>query len=58
MTLLEFCLKNTYFLFKAKYFEQAHGVAMGSPISPFIANQFIKEFEVKAISSAANPSHL
>ena len=48
---LEFCLKNTYFLFQGKYFEQVHGAAMGSPISPLIANLFMKEFEVKALST-------
>ena len=31
VTLLKFCLKNTYFLFEAKYNEQVHGAAMGSP---------------------------
>ena len=30
-TLLEFCLKNTYFLFQGKYYEQVQGAAMGSP---------------------------
>ena len=30
--------KNTYFLFQDKYYEQVHGAAMGSPISPLIAS--------------------
>ena len=30
VTLLEFCLKNTYFLFQGKYYEQVHGAAMGA----------------------------
>ena len=34
VTLLEFCLKNTYFLFQGKYYGQANGAAMGSPIVP------------------------
>ena len=38
ISLLEFCLKNTYFLFQGRYYEQVHGAAMGSPISPLIAN--------------------
>ena len=42
--LLEFCLTNTYFLFQGKYYEQVQGAAMGSPISPLIANLFIEEF--------------
>ena len=36
---------------KVKYYEQVQGVAMGSPISPLIANLFMEEFEVKAFSS-------
>ena len=42
---------NTYFLFQGKYYEQVQGAAMGSPISPLIANIFMEEFEVKALSS-------
>ena len=55
VTLLEFCLKNTYFLFQGKYYEQVHGAAMGSPINPLIANLFIEEFEAKALQSAPHP---
>ena len=36
VTLLEFCLKNTYFLLQGKYYEQVHGAAMGSPIIPLL----------------------
>ena len=50
-SLLEFCLTNTYFLFQGKYYEQVQGAAMGSPISHLIANIFMEEFEVKALSS-------
>ena len=32
-TLLEFCFKNTYFLFQGRYYEQVYGAAMGSPMS-------------------------
>ena len=52
VTLMEFCLKNTCFLFQGKYYEQIHGAAMGSPISPLITNLFMEEFEVKATSTA------
>ena len=51
ITLLEFCLNNTYFLFQGKYYEQVQGAAMGSPISSLIANIFMEEFEVKALST-------
>ena len=53
--LLEFCLKNTYFLFQGKCDEQVHGLAMGSLISPLIANLFMEEFEVKALSTPPHP---
>ena len=53
--LLEFYLKNTYFLFQGKYYEQVHGVVMDSPISPLIANLFMEKFEVKALSTSMPP---
>ena len=58
ITLLQFCLKNTYFLFLGKYYEQVHGAAMGSPISPLIDNLFMEEFEVKALSTFPDPPRL
>ena len=36
----------------------AEPAAMGSPISPLIANLFMEEFEVKALSSAPHPLFL
>ena len=54
-SLLEFCLTHTSFLFQGKYYEQVQGAAMGSPISPLIANIFMEEFEVQALSSFPHP---
>ena len=56
--LLEFCLNSTYFMFQGKYYEQLEGVAMGSPISPIVANLYMGNFEVEAIRSAAHPPYL
>ena len=56
--LLEFCLTHTYFLFQGKYYQQAQGAAMGSPISLLIANILMEEFEVKALQSFPNPPSL
>ena len=58
VTLLDFCLKNTYFIFQVKFYEQVHGTAMGSPISPIIANLSMEGFEVKTLSSCPHPPSL
>ena len=50
--LLKFCLKTTYFQFQSRFFEQLHGAAMGSPISPIVANLYMEDFEIRAINSA------
>ena len=53
ITLLEFYLQNTYFLFQIKYYEKVQGATMGSPFSPIVANLFMEEFEIKTINSAS-----
>ena len=53
--LLEFCLGSTYFTFKGRFYEQQEGAAMGSPISPIVANLYMEDMETKAIQSAQNP---
>ena len=40
VSLLEFCLRSTYFTFQDRLYEQQEGAAMGSPISPIVANLF------------------
>ena len=37
-SLLEYCLNSTYFVFQGQHYEQQEGAAMGSPLSPIIAN--------------------
>ena len=39
--LLEFCLKNTYFSFQDQFYEQVEGAAVGSPVSPTVANFYM-----------------
>ena len=55
ISLLEFCLKTTYVQFQGRFFEQLQGPAMGSPISPIVANLYMEAFETKAISTAEHP---
>ena len=53
--LLEFCLKNTYFSFQDQFYEQVEGAAMGSPVSPIVANLYMEYLEHKALSTAPHP---
>ena len=55
ISLLEFCLKTTYFQFQHSFYEQINSAEMGSPISPIVANLFLEDFEVKAINTTKNP---
>ena len=50
--LLKLCLCMTCFQWREKFYEQTHGAAMGSPLSPVIANLFMEEFEKKALATA------
>ena len=56
--LLEFCLKNMSFPFQDQFYEQAEGVAIGSPVNPIVANLYMEDFEQKALSSATHPPRL
>ena len=56
--LLGFCLNNTYFVFQEEFYEQTRGAAMGSPISPIVANIFMEAFEKKAIETALHPPRI
>ena len=53
--LLEFCLKNTYFSLQDQFYEQVVGAAMGSPVSPIVANLYMEYLEQKALSTAPTP---
>ena len=53
--LLDFCLRSTYFAFQGQYFEQRVGAAMGSPLSPIVANIYMEHFETKALETAPHP---
>ena len=58
ISLLEFCLRSTYFTFQGRFYEQQEGAAMGSPISPIVANLYVEDFEKKAINSSPYPLFL
>ena len=56
--LLEFCLRNTYFTFQGRLYDQIEGAAMGSPISPRVANLFMEDLEIRALVTSPCPPTL
>ena len=50
--LTELCLRSTYFAFEGQIFKQIKGTAMGSPLSPVIANIFMEDFVSVALVTA------
>ena len=56
--LLEFCLNTTYFVYDGTFYQQTHGAAMGSPVSPIVCNIYMEDFEDIALSTAPNPPFL
>ena len=51
--LLEFTLTNCIFCFNKKFYKQLQGAAMGSPVSPVIANIYMGYFESLTILSSS-----
>ena len=58
ISLLRFCLNNSYFSFQGRFYQQTEGAAMGSPISPIVANLFLEDLEVQAIRTSPTPPTL
>ena len=52
MELLQFVFPTTYFSFRGTIYQQKFGTAMGSPVSPVIANLFMEWLEQQAIVTA------
>ena len=51
------CLKSTYFSFQGRFYQQLEGAAMGSPISPIIANLFMEDLETRTLNTSQHPLH-
>ena len=58
ISLLEFCLKTTYFQFQGRFCQQLQGAAMGSPIRSIVANLFMEDFETEAINTTQYPPRI
>ena len=52
VSLLNFTLSNNYFVFNDKIYKQIHGCAMGSPVSPVVANLCMEDIEESAINAS------
>ncbi|XP_041984078.1 uncharacterized protein LOC121736760, partial [Aricia agestis] len=50
--LLEHCLTSGYMLCNYDFYRQVDGVAMGSPVSPVVADIFMEDFEKLALESS------
>ena len=44
LALLKFCLNTTYFTYDGVFYQQCKGAAMGSPVSPIVANIYMESF--------------
>ena len=55
VSLLNFGLSNNYFVYKDKIYKQIHGCAMGSPVSPVVANICMEVIEDSAINATPVP---
>ena len=55
ISLLEFTLSNNYFMLNDSVFKQIHGCAMGSPVSPVVANLCMEAIEESAIAASTTP---
>ena len=47
-----------YFSFQGQYYEQIEGVAMGSLVSPIVANLYIENLKQKALITATQPPQI
>ncbi|XP_076352553.1 uncharacterized protein LOC143247881 [Tachypleus tridentatus] len=51
MELTTICLQSTYFQYNEELYKQTDGLAMGSPLSPILADIFMEDFEERVPSS-------
>ena len=54
--LFSFAKSQTNFLFNGKMYDQTHGVAMGSPLAPVLANLFLGHYENIWLNNYQGPS--
>ena len=52
---LEFLLHTTFFIFNGTYYRQTEGVAMGGPPSSIVAEIYMQETEMTALTTTSHP---
>ena len=55
VSLLDFTRSNNYFVYNDSIYKQIHGCAMGSPVSPVVANLCMEIIEETAITASSTP---
>lgn len=58
LNLLDVVLRHNYFTFNGRVYRQTAGLAMGSPLSPLLAEVFMFELEKSILSSALAKKHV
>ena len=58
ISLLDFTLSNNYFVYNNCVYKQVHGCAMGSPVSPIVANLCMEVVEELAINTSTVASRV
>ena len=53
MEILTFCVETTYFGMGSDIYRQEEGLAVGSPLSPVLANIYMEYFEEMALGSTS-----
>ena len=51
LQLIRLCVESNSFSFEGKFYSQTFGVAMGSPLSPVLANLYMEFFESELLPS-------
>ena len=51
-------ITSTSFVFQGQYYQQLEGAAMGTPLSPIVANIFMEKFEKDALDTAPHTPSL
>lgn len=53
--IIEFCIDASFFCFRGKYYHQESGTAMGSPLSPILADIVTENIILRAVRQAGIP---